>query len=385
MHFKIPYAKPYLPGRTGILLSETFQNGQISGSGSAIQQLENSLQQILNTPKIITSCNGSAAIRLAFQLLDIRPGTLVVLPGWGFHVAANIAHSMGAKIEFKDVDSESWCLELSKLEHLQETKTKSILVLIHTLGNTSDLTHASNFTSNENLSVIEDSAEAFLSCFKNQQLGTIFDLGTFSMHAAKTITTGEGGFISINNEKLVEKGILLRNHGMASNNPYTHVYAGDNYRLSNLLGAIAIPQIEEIDYIKQERQRVYGSYKNFLRDSDQISFLKESDELGFFPWGVCIRFNGSENSFTLSLREHLKKYGIDTRPGFTSAENLPYYRSSKFAQNGLLRNSNLLAEQTILLPQYVTLKDSEIEMICALIKDFTKSSFKLNKINSRKK
>jgi len=370
-HMKsIPYAQPWMPQETSDFLAKVFASGQISGSGMEIQKLEIELARLLNSPSVLAVSNGSAAIRMGFQILDIKPGTKVILPGWGFHVAANIAHSMGASIEFRDVNIESWCLETEILQDITETKENVIVVLIHTLGNSSNLTDIGGLVTNEAISILEDAAQSFLSLNDSRQLGTIFDIGTFSMHAAKTITTGEGGFMSINKPNLIEKAKLIRNHGMSKENPYTHIYPGDNYRISNLLAALAIPQLKAIEFITVERSRVYQRYKQNLSDYSKIHFLKEVSPVGFFPWGVCIRIVGSDSIFQSKLRDHLRQNGVDSRPGFTSAENLPYFSKAGNLKSGRLNNSNLLAQETVLLPQYVELSNGQIDYICNLLVDF---------------
>jgi perosamine synthetase len=372
--FSIPYAKPYFPNGSSNRLLRVFDSGQISGSGESLEHFQKQVREILKSEAVLGVSNGSAAIRLAFQALNMRPGRRVILPGWGFHVAANVAFSMGANIEFRDVSQDSWCLEIETIQDLLETEEETIVVLIHTLGNSSSLKHADKFRATPTIKIIEDSAEAFLSEVEGRQLGTIFDIGTYSMHAAKTITTGEGGFVSINDTSLVEKTRLLRNHGMDPKNPYTHLFAGDNFRISNLLAELAIPQLEVIDLIYQERLRVYRRYQDNLKGLPAATFLNETDTEGFFPWGVCVRFEGVDSKFIPNLRAHLQAKGVDTRPAFTSAEQLPYYLSTVNAAVGSLAVSNSLSIESLILPQFVELSNDDIDYICEIIQNFALSN-----------
>ena len=367
---KIPYGRPYLPPETAKLLIDVFESGSISGNGDEIKSMEKKLELFLKSKLVLGISNGSASIRIAFQALGLKPGDKVVLPGWGFHVAANIAFSMGAKIEFRDVDLDSWCLEYNNLTDLVNIDEIVFLVLIHSLGNTAKLEPLIEIYGNSKLRIIEDSAEAFMSSYQSKCLGTFFDVGTFSMHAAKTITTGEGGFISVNDINIQEKAILLRNHGMNPKNPYFHHYAGDNYRISNLLASIAHPQLDNLEHIIIERKRVYNDYVTEFSDVPNVRFIKQSDEKGFFPWGVCIRVIDADKTKIQKIRESLMLKGIDSRPGFTSAENLPYYHSTINSNKGKLNNSNTLENQTILLPHYPQLSKEEVKKIADIIKNF---------------
>lgn len=363
----IPYADPYFPIGTGRLLNSTFENGQISGSGDAINAMESKISALLQAERVLAVSNGSAAIGLAYQALGLTRDTRVVLPGWGFHVAANVAYSMGAKVEIRDVSEKSWCMEMSSLTHLVETEKQTIVVLIHTLGNTADLDAFEALRQNPNISIVEDSAEAFMSKFKGRMLGTQFDVGTYSMHAAKTITTGEGGFVTVNKSQLIDKFQLLRNHGMSPKRPYFHEYAGNNYRLSNLLASLVLPQLDQIDEIVNKRAQIYDLYKSKLGSIPHLEFLTETDPAGFFPWGVCIRFRGADRSFVGGLRQFLESRGIDTRPGFTSATQLPYYSE---IEAGPLVASDYLAMETVLLPQFYRMTEDQVEEVCAAIIEF---------------
>lgn len=372
-NYRIPYAQPFLPGRTKEALISTFDTGQISGRGDALRELESRLQTQLDSSKILAVSNGSAAIQLAFLAIGIRPGSRVIAPGWGFHVAANIAHSMGAEIEFRDVSSESWCLELEELSDISDAKDAVVLVLVHTLGNSSNLEHASRFKRNQNIKIIEDAAEAYMSKSGDDYLGTIFDIGTYSMHAAKTITTGEGGFLSSNRLELNEPLELLRNHGMSPTRPYFHELPGSNFRLSNLLASLAHPQLDAIEQILLERKDIYDTYVEELGNIEGVSFLNKTDPEGFFPWGVCVRVKDTREGHIQRLRNLLSENSIDTRPGFTSAEQLPYFNKTHKAKQKPLPVSNALSRETILLPHYPGLKKTDVLTICQIISSFIAS------------
>lgn len=366
----IPYAEPFFPDGTGQQLMSTFQNGQMSGTGIALSELESKISKLLNAQKVFAVTNGSAAISLAFQALGLSRNTRVVVPGWGFHVAANVAYAMGAQVDFRDVSKSSWCMEMSELTDLADTQQHTIIVLIHTLGNTADLDAYEALRQNPNIKIIEDSAEAFMSAYRERMLGTFFDIGTYSMHAAKTITTGEGGFITVNNEKLNEKIQLLRNHGMSPNRPYFHEFAGSNYRLSNLLASIALPQLNQIKNIVAVRHDIYIQYKKNLEEVSGLEFLHETDPLGFFPWGVCVRFSDADESFIPRLRQSLSLHGIDSRPGFTSASQLPYFKEFATSKSELAV-SNRLSKETLLLPQFYGMTNEQVNEVTSSIIDFS--------------
>jgi perosamine synthetase len=342
---------------------DTFRSTRISGSGAAIDSLEESLENALGAKFCFAVSNGSAAIRMALLALGFRPGMRVILPGWGFHVAANIAFSMGAKIEFRDVDPDTWCMNLEGILESIGSAEDVFLVLVHTLGNTSDLDFLQNASEYSGLRIIEDAAEAMFSKFRDKSLGTIFDAGTFSFHAAKTITTGEGGLVAVNSPELADTCQLIRSHGMTSERPYFHQLAGDNFRLSNLLATVAIGQLQEIEHICQLRNDVYASYLRNLSFLEASSFLKPLDLSGFFPWGFGIKLGRDREKVVVALANA----GIETRPGFTSASQLPYFEEEWVRGDLGLVNSDSLSSEVLLLPHYPRLSEESIQEICQII------------------
>lgn len=363
MEVKVPYSIPYLPPITETDVLDTFRSTRISGSGAAIDFLEESLRHALGANFCFAVSNGSAAIRMALLALGFRPGMRVILPGWGFHVAANIAYGMGAQIEFRDVDNDTWCMDLEGILDTIGQAEDVFLILVHTLGNSSNLDLLKRASEYTGLRIIEDSAEAMFSKYAGKNLGTHFHAGTFSFHAAKTITTGEGGLVSVNSSDLASTCQLMRSHGMTAARPYFHELAGDNFRLSNLLAAVAIGQIKEIDYICQMRSEVYAAY---LRDLSFLSpdrFITPIDPEGFFPWGFGIKLGQHKKKIALALANA----GIETRPGFTSASELPYFKRQLVGNGNDLINSDVLSAEVLLLPHYPQLSKESIRQICEII------------------
>jgi perosamine synthetase len=362
MSIRIPYAIPEITEIERMSLLEAFDDGQYSGSGKKIVELEKQLSEILQTPNVSTTSNGSSAIRLAFAALDVDKDTEVFVPGWGFHVAANIAQSIGASVNCIDVDLETWTIDLGGFFEKLNPRKKTCLIITHTLGNTPDLTKLNLRTNYPKLTIIEDAAEALFSSYKGNYLGTYGDAGTFSFHAAKTISTGEGGFCVFKSRDIHSKAELIKTHGMKPDKPYYHEVVGDNYRLSNLLAALAIPQLERRTRIIESRLKIYENYSQEFKATNRIQMLKPTDPSGFFPWGVGIRIIGSTFESNKKLRSDLRTKGVDTRPGFSAAFDLPYLNQNEELRKNL-KNSGTLSNEIILLPHYPKLIEKDIEYI----------------------
>ena len=210
----IPWASTHYWGNEQNYVVDALKSTWISG-GSYVEKLETEFAKFCDSPYAVTSSNGTTAIQLAYLAIDIKPGDEIIVPGFGFMAAANVALNMGAKPVFCEVDYDTWCMTDKSIESCVTSKTKAI-VPIHTYGNVCDMDKLLEIAHQYNIPVIEDAAEAIGSEYKGKVAGTLGKLGTYSFHATKTITTGEGGAIVTDNLELSNKMKLYRSHGMST-------------------------------------------------------------------------------------------------------------------------------------------------------------------------
>jgi len=208
--------------------------------------------------------------------------------------------------------------------------------------------------------VIEDAAESFGSKYKGRMAGACAHIGTYSFQATKTITTGEGGAVVTNDSELNDRMRLYRNHGM-SKRRYWHDVAGHNFRLTNLQASIGCAQIEKVDKIILERERVFVTYKDLLKNIDGITFQFFPKEVSPVVWAISVILD--ESAFPQGrdeVMEQLQKLGIETRPGFYSATMMPHlYGVMK------LPICEILSRQIISLPSSPLLTNEQIDYICS--------------------
>ncbi|MCA9130864.1 MAG: aminotransferase class I/II-fold pyridoxal phosphate-dependent enzyme, partial [Planctomycetales bacterium] len=237
----IPWATPSYWGREREYVNDALESVWISG-GPYVDRFELEFANALGVAHAITVSNGTTALHLAMLGLEIEPGDEVILPGFGFMAAANIVLHMGARPVFADVDPATWCMDPESVAAKVSNRTKAI-VPIHTYGCAADLSSLRNLCMSKGIALIEDAAEALGTKFGGLQVGTVGAVGTFSFHATKTITTGEGGMVTTNDDALNERMRLFRNHGMSGRRYYHHV-AGHNFRMTNLQAALGCAQLE---------------------------------------------------------------------------------------------------------------------------------------------
>jgi perosamine synthetase len=290
--------------------------------------------------------------------LGIGVGDEVIVPGFAFMAAGNLLNHIGAIPVFADVDPHTWCITALDIEKKITNKTKAIVV-IHSYGNVCDTDDIMTLASSKNIPVIEDGAEALFSRYNGKYCGTIGDIGTFSMHATKTITTGEGGFVLCGDDKTYELMATIRSHGLPNRGNYNHVLAGHNFRITNLQAAFGCAQVENADWVITERQRVYETYKKLLNNQEGITLQEMTVGVEPVLWVVAIKLD--KVSFPQgrdAVVAQLKTAGIETRPGFVPSSRLGYFAAHS------IPISELLGETVMSLPTHPLLTDDEISIVC---------------------
>lgn len=330
----------------------------ISG-GKYLNKLEDELSDILGK-RVLTTSNGTTAIQLAYLVAGLKAGDEIIVPGFTFMAVANLALHVGIKPIFADVDFHTWCVTAKNIEKKLTNKTKAI-VPVHTYGNVCDMDEIVKLASRNNIIVIEDGAEALFSKYKNNYCGTFGEIGTFSMHATKTITTGEGGFV-VCDDSLTEVMSLYRSHGLLERGSYDHLVAGHNFRLTNIQAALGCAQLENITTILAEKNRILSVYRSRLENIDGIYLQEYRPEVDPVVWVVAVRLD--DLAFPQSrdgVLKQLKAAGVEARPGFVASSKLKYFAPHK------LPVSEELSRTVLSLPTYPDLKNEEIHQICDVL------------------
>jgi perosamine synthetase len=260
---KIPWAKPDYWGDEIKYVNDALESTWISG-GPYVDALEAGFRKALGMKHVLAVSNGTTALHLAYLGLDIKPQDEIIVPGFGFLAAANIAALMGARPVFAEVDQDTWCMDAKDMERKMTDRTKAI-VPVHTYGNVCDMESIMKIADERNVPVLEDCAESLFSRYRGKTSGLFGKVNTFSFQATKTITTGEGGLVVTNDDDMAEKMMLFRSHGMNRQKViYWHEVPGHNFRLTNLQAALGVAQLEKVEKIIEARKRVYETYHKLL-------------------------------------------------------------------------------------------------------------------------
>ena len=209
---KIPFNQPYMTGKELEYISEAHRRGRLAGDGVFTEKCHSWLQDHLGTPRALLTPSCTAALEIAALLIDIEPGDEIIMPSYTFVSTANAFVLRGAVPVFVDIRSDTLNIDEKKIEKAITERTKAIVV-VHYAGVSCEMDQVMSVARSHELFVIEDAAQGFMSSYKSRPLGTIGDLGCYSFHETKNITSGQGGALLVNNPNFIEHAEIIREKG----------------------------------------------------------------------------------------------------------------------------------------------------------------------------
>lgn len=361
--YSIPLASPDLMGNELKYVSEAIQSNQLS-FGSFIDRFESEFATLCGTRKAIVCANGTCALHLALCALKLGPGDEVIVPSFTYVATANAVRYCGAEPVFVDVDEKTWCIDPNGIESAITSRTKGIIP-VHLFGHPADMDPINRIAQIYNLWVVEDAAEAVLAKYKGQPVGSLGTIGTFSFHSAKTITSGEGGAITLNDEKLDSFIRMICSHGMDTQRRFFFPVVGFNYRLTNMSAALLCAQLERQEVILSKRKKIFEIYSEGLKNISGILFRPVASWADVSPWLFSIIIDSKKFGYTREeLMQCLAEKGIESRPFFIPVHSLPAFREAYGAE---LPITDRLCGTGMNLPTYNTMTTNDVERVIEAI------------------
>lgn len=257
-------------------------------AGNVVESFEKDFAKYIGVKHAIAVNSGTAALHVAIAALDIGPGDEIIVPPFTFiATASSILHNNAIPI-FADIADKTYTLDPDSVKKNMTNRTKAIIP-VHLAGITADLEPLKEIASDNDLYLIEDAAQSIGTKYKNKKVGSLGDLGCFSFYPSKNMTTGEGGIITTNDDKLAEQCRLLRHHGEPS--WYVYNRLGWNYRMTEIQGAIGGVQLKKIDSYIKIRNDNAQYLTNAVNDIDGIDspFVPKYCQPAFNYWIGRIR------------------------------------------------------------------------------------------------
>lgn len=370
----IPVCEPTLLGNELKYVTDAVKTGWISSAGKYVTEFEQKFAEYCSCKYGVAVCNGTVALHLALVALGIGKGDEVIIPDFTMIATAFAVCYTGATPVFVDADPDTWNIDTTKIEEKITPRTKAIIP-VHLFGLMCDMDAINAIAKKHNLKVLEDAAEAHGAEYKGRRAGSCSDLAAFSFFANKNITTGEGGMVVTNNEELYNKLRYHKNMCFPLDGPrnYLHNDIGFNYRMSNVVAAIGLAQVEKADEYRSMRIRNNALYREHLSNIPGILFQPLMGDYLNVSWMNTILVDPKEYGHTKDeLREHLKQLGIDTRllfEGMHRQPSLKHYRCNCEENYPITEH---LTASGLYLPSASSLSVESIEYICQTIKQYAR-------------
>ncbi|MHA1334040.1 MAG: DegT/DnrJ/EryC1/StrS family aminotransferase [Candidatus Odinarchaeia archaeon] len=225
-------------------------NSGIIASGEWVRQFENEFACYIGVKHAISTVNGTTALDIALKTIKIKPGDEVIVPDFTFIATANAVLFQYAKPVFADIDDKTYTLNPDDVVEKISNKTKAVIG-VHLFGHPFNIDAIREICEDHHLFLIEDCAQAHGAEYKGEKVGKFGEINCFSLYATKNMTTGEGGMLTTNDDKLADRVRLLINHGQTAK--YVHEELGFNYRLTNLQAALGLAQLKKLDKFNNTR------------------------------------------------------------------------------------------------------------------------------------
>ena len=371
----IPVCEPYLAGNELEYVTDAISTGWISSSGTYVNRFEEEFAKYCDCKYAVSVCNGTIALHLALLSLDIGIGDEVIIPSFTMIASAFAVCYTGAKPVFVDADKDTFNIDVTKIEKKITSRTKAIMP-VHIFGKICNMDAIIALAKKYNLYIIEDAAEAHGATYRGKKAGSFSDVAAFSFFANKNITTGEGGMIVTNNEDIAQKAKYFKNVCFPINGPrnYSHDDIGYNYRMSNVVAAIGLAQVEKADDYRAMRIRNNELYRKYLEGVPGIIFQSLPEE-GCIDvcWMNTIVLDPEKFGHTKDETvTFLKSQNIDTRLLFKSMSRQKSLADFGCDCSGEYIVTDWLNENGFYLPSASTLDEETIKNICRVIKEFQK-------------
>ena len=351
--------------------------------GPMVKKFEQAVAKAHQLPHALATTSCTAALHLATMALGLGPGDEVIVPAFTWVTSAHSAEYVGAKAVFCDVDLNTFNIDPAALEAAITPRTKAVVV-VHLFGLAAPMKEILAITKPRGIKVIEDAACAIGTRYAGKPIGAMGDIGCFSFHPRKVVTTGEGGAVTTADDDLATIVASLRNHG-ASLDPATAMgparpwhlalfdRVGYNLRLSDIQAAVGVAQMRKLDSLLAERSHRAMRYQEHIASIDGLVRPTIPVDSGHTFQSYVIRIPDGRPRRN-KMMEHLQAASIQTRPGTHAVHRLGYYKNRYGYQASDFPNACLAEDTTITLPIFPGMTDAEQDFIVKEVRAAAKQS-----------
>lgn len=373
----IGYGRQYIDEADIAAVVETLQSPALT-CGPKITELEKKLCEVTGAKYAVVVSNGTAALHIAAMAAGIGPGDEVIVSPITFAASANCVLYCGGTPVFADINPKTYNIDPASIRAKITDRTKAIVAVDFT-GQAVELDEIRAICKEYNLILIEDAAHSIGTKYNGQPVGSIADMTTFSFHPVKTVTSGEGGAVTTNDEELYRKLRLYPTHGITRNqeemcNPsdagwyYEQVYLGYNYRMTDIQAALLISQLDKLPAFSYRRKEIVAKYNEVFKQMPEIMVQEEIAESDTTRHLYILRLN--TELLKCDRREFfdaLRAENIGTQVHYIPVYWHSYYEKLGY-KKGLCPEAEKLYSQILSLPLFYSMTDEDIEDVIKAVK-----------------
>jgi perosamine synthetase len=367
---RIPIAGPSITQREVDYVCEAVKHAWYGNANHFHERFEKAFAAYCGRRHAVALPSCTAALHLALAAAGIGPGDEVIVPDVTWIASAAPILYVGAKPVFADIDAGTWCLSPESFAAVITPRTRAAIV-VDLYGSMPDWERLTRIAAEHGVMLIEDAAEAIGSRWRNRPAGAFGTMSAFSFHGSKTLTTGEGGMLVLDDEALWHRVLKLRDHGRAPGDiMFFNLEVGYKYKMSAMQAALGLAQLERLEELIAKKRQIFSWYRQAFADWDQCSLNPETPELFNSYWMSTLVFHPTAGVSKEQLVSELAAVGIDLRPFFHPLSAIPAFRHTKQAK--LARNRNQVAYSIapfgINLPSALCLSESDARYVADRIK-----------------
>ena len=365
MNKRIFLSAPHMSGNELKYIEKVFESNYIAPLGEYVNKFEESIKSYTGTQNALAVTSGTAAIHLALRVLGIDEGDDVLASSFTFIGSINAIIYQGANPVFIDSDKETWNLSPKLLnKYLCECEKKpKALIVTHLYGQCADIEKIADICNLHGVYLIEDAAESLGAIYNGRHTGTFGDFGIYSFNGNKILTTSGGGMLVSSNKDWIEKAKFYSTQAKEPFIHYEHEEYGYNYRMSNVLAAIGVGQMEVIEDRVVKKREIYEWYKEFLSDAEEITFMPELENSRGNRWLTAMIFEKSDYNKILKALEEIN---VESRPLWKPMHMQKLFSNAKAIADG---TSEELFNKGLCVASSTTMTKDDVKMICNVIKE----------------
>ena len=357
---KIPLTKPYITEEVKAGVCEVLDSGYLT-EGPVTRALEDAIREFIGCSYAVAVCNCTVGLEMGLRAMGIGPGDEVIVPDYTYPATASVVEIVGAKIVIVDVDKETMLINYDAMEGAITSRTKAIIP-VSIFGNPLDYNRLNTIKEEHSVYILEDAACSIGAEYDGVRVGNLADISVFSLHPRKFITTGEGGVITTNNPQWVKWMNSYKHFGIGHNDSRlgTHFErVGTNYKLSDILAAVGLAQMQHIDSLLTTRAQLARNYYALLTDYPGITFPGVTPK-GTHSWQSCCIYVKNRDE----IIQYLKEKEIETQIGTYSLHmHNAFKKNSNCRISGDMSGSRYAFEHCLTLPLFHDMTENQQEYV----------------------